>query len=103
MSVNRQLPSCGRPFLNPKTGYVRVAGEPGTARVQLCDPESVSRLVRNYLAIAHTGLAPGTMSITAGVVRDGLMYAVGALVAMAAEGSGTAAQDGIEHRALRPG
>jgi hypothetical protein len=53
--------------------------------------------------IARTGLALGAMSITAGVVRDGLMSAVGAGIAMTAESSGAAASDRIEHLALRPG
>ena len=38
----------------------------------------------------------------AGVIGDGLMPALGALVAMAAQGSGAAARDGVQHFDMRP-
>jgi hypothetical protein len=53
--------------------------------------------------IAGTGLALGAVPVTAGVIRDGLMSAIGARIAMTAERSGTAAHDRIKHLALRPG
>jgi len=53
--------------------------------------------------IACTGLAFRAVPVAAGVIRDGLMSAVGAGIAMTTERSGTAASDRIEHLALRPG
>src|SRR6201998_1991306 len=53
--------------------------------------------------VASASLALGTVPIAAGVVRDSLMSAAYARIAMTAEGSGTATQDRIEHLALRPG
>ena len=53
--------------------------------------------------IACAGLALGAVPVAAGVIRDDLMSAVGASIAMTAEGSSATAHDGIEHLALRPG
>jgi hypothetical protein len=53
--------------------------------------------------IARTGLALGAVPVAAGVIRAGLMSAVGARVAMTAEGRGAAAHDRVEHLTLRPG
>jgi hypothetical protein len=47
-------------------------------------------------------LTLGAVPIAAGVKRDGLMAAVGALIAMTAQCRGATAQDGIEHLAMRP-
>ena len=46
-------------------------------------------------AVAGRGLALGTMAIAAGVIGDGLMPALGALVAMAAQSGGAATLDGV--------
>src|SRR5260370_7020440 len=51
---------------------------------------------------ASVGLALGTVPVTTRIVGDGLMAAVGALIAMSAERSGAAAGDSIEHLPLRP-
>ena len=53
--------------------------------------------------IASTGLAFRAVPVAAGVIRDGLMSAARARIAMTTERSGTAASDRIEHLALRPG
>jgi len=53
--------------------------------------------------IACTGLALGAVPVAAGVIRDGLMSAAHARIAMTTEHSGTAASDRIEHLTLRPG
>ena len=53
--------------------------------------------------VARSGLTLGAVPVAAGVIRDGLVPAVYAGVAMTAEGSGAAARDGVEHLALRPG
>jgi hypothetical protein len=53
--------------------------------------------------VARSGLTLGAVPVAAGVIRDGLVPAVYARIAMTAEGSGAAARDGIEHLALRPG
>src|SRR5258706_16334772 len=53
--------------------------------------------------VASVGLALGTVPVATGVVRDGLMAAVRALIAMSAERSRAAACDGLEHLKLRPG
>ena len=53
--------------------------------------------------IACARLALGAVPVAAGVIRDGLMSAAHARIAMTTERSGTAASDGIEHLALRPG
>ena len=53
--------------------------------------------------VARSGLTLGAVPVAAGVIRDGLVAAVYAGVAMTAEGGGAAARDGIEHLALRPG
>src|ERR1017187_7300237 len=42
------------------------------------------------------------MAIAAGVVGDGLMPALGALVAMAAESGGAATRNGVQHFDMRP-
>ena len=38
----------------------------------------------------------------AGIIGDGLIPALGALVAMAAEGGGAATRDGVQHFDMRP-
>ena len=53
-------------------------------------------------AVAGRRLALGTMAIAAGVIGDGLMPALGALVAMAAEGGGAATRNGVQHFDMRP-
>ena len=53
-------------------------------------------------AVASGCLALRTMPVAAGIVRDGLMAAVGALVAMAAERGGAATGNGIQHFDVRP-
>src|SRR5207249_10874554 len=53
--------------------------------------------------LACIGLALWTVAISAGVVRDGLMAAANALVAMAAKRCRAAALDGSKHLALCPG
>src|SRR5580704_7894461 len=53
--------------------------------------------------VASASLALGAVPIAAGVVRDSLMSAANARIAMTTEGGGTATQDRIEHLALRPG
>src|SRR5271165_3300596 len=52
---------------------------------------------------ARVPLALGTVPIAAGVERDGLMAAADALIAMTTLCRGAAADDGIEHLAMRPG
>jgi len=52
--------------------------------------------------LACIGLALRTVSISAGVVRDGLVAAANALIAMPAERGGAAAFDGPEHFELCP-
>ena len=53
--------------------------------------------------LACVGLALRTVAVSAGVVRDGLMPAANALIAMAAERGRAAALDGPEHFELWPG
>src|SRR5277367_7173245 len=53
--------------------------------------------------VARSGLTLRAVPVAAGVIRDSLVPAAYAGVAMAAEGSGAAARDSIEHLALRPG
>jgi hypothetical protein len=48
-------------------------------------------------------LALGAVPVAAGVVRDGLMTAAAALIAMTAESRGAAARDGVEHLTMLPG
>jgi hypothetical protein len=52
--------------------------------------------------IASVGLALRAMTIAAGVVRDGLMAATFALVAVSTERGGAAALDGSKHFQLGP-
>src|ERR1700740_220851 len=52
--------------------------------------------------LARVGLALRTMAVAAGVIRDGLIAAANALVAMSAERCRAAAFDGGEHLHLRP-
>ena len=47
-------------------------------------------------------LALGAVPVAAGVERDGLMTAADALIQMTAQRRGAAADDGIEHLAMRP-
>ena len=47
--------------------------------------------------LACIGLALWAVAVSAGVVRDGLMAAADALIAMSAECGGAAALDGPEH------
>ena len=61
------------------------------------------QLLLGQATVACAGLAFGAVPVAAGVIRDGLMPAAHALVAVTAERSGTAAQDRIKHLALRPG
>src|SRR5436305_9322925 len=53
-------------------------------------------------AVAGCRLAFWTMPVSTGVVGDGLMPAVGALVAMAAHGGGAATRNGVQHFDMRP-
>jgi hypothetical protein len=53
--------------------------------------------------VARSGLTLGAVPVAAGVIRDSLVPAVYARIAMTAEGGGAAAREGIEHLALRPG
>ena len=53
--------------------------------------------------LAGVGLALRTVAVSAGVVRDGLMPAANALIAMSAECGRAAALDGAEHFELCPG
>ena len=53
-------------------------------------------------AVAGRGLTLGTVAIAAGVIGDGLMPALGALVAMAAQSGGAATLDGAQHFDMRP-
>src|SRR5216683_1227923 len=53
--------------------------------------------------VASVGLALGTVPVTTRGVGDGLIAAVGTLIAMSAERSCAAACDGVEHLKLRPG
>ena len=53
--------------------------------------------------LASVGLALGAVPVAARVIRDGLMTAAHALIAMSAERDGTATRNGSEHLALRPG
>ena len=53
--------------------------------------------------VARSGLTLRAVPVAAGVIRDGLVPAVCARVAMTAEGGGAATRDGIEHLVLRPG
>ena len=53
--------------------------------------------------LAGVGLALRTMAVSAGVVRDGLMAAANALIAMSTERGRAAALDGSEHLELCPG
>src|SRR5271170_4353582 len=53
--------------------------------------------------IARADLAFRAVPVAAGVIRDGLMSAAQARIAMTTERSGTAAHDRIHHLALRPG
>src|SRR5271156_753709 len=46
---------------------------------------------------ACVSLALGAVPVAAGVVRDGLMTAATALIAMTAQSRGAAARDGVEH------
>ena len=51
---------------------------------------------------ACVSLALGAVPVAAGVVRDGLMTAAGALIAMTAQSRSAAADDGVEHLAMLP-
>ena len=53
--------------------------------------------------IARTGLALGAMSITAGVVRDGLMAASGTAIQVTTELCCAASLDGIKYPQMEPG
>src|ERR1700722_12736909 len=48
-------------------------------------------------------LALGAVPVAAGVVRDDLMSAAAALIAMAAQSRRAAASDGVKHLAMLPG
>src|SRR6516225_6809869 len=52
--------------------------------------------------LAGVGLALGAVAIAARVVRDGLITAARAQIAMATESGGTAAGDGFQHLDLWP-
>src|SRR3954447_19564267 len=53
--------------------------------------------------LASVGLALRTVAISAGVVGDGLITTVIALIAMSAQRGGTTPRDGVEHLDLCPG
>jgi len=53
--------------------------------------------------VAGVGLALGTVSIAAAVVRDDAMAAAGALIQMSTQGSGAAVLDGRQDLAMLPG
>jgi hypothetical protein len=52
---------------------------------------------------ACVSLALGAVPVTAGVVRDGLMTAAIAQIAMTAQSRSAAAGDGVEHLTMLPG
>src|SRR5215831_15907058 len=53
--------------------------------------------------VASVGLALRTVTVAAGVIRDGLMAASGTSVQMAPESRGAAIPDGVQHFQLWPG
>src|SRR5277367_6962290 len=71
-------------------------------QVVVADGQQLPVSLRQPL-VARTGLALRAVPVAAGVIRDGLMSAAHARIAMTTERSGTAASDRIEHLALRPG
>ena len=64
--------------------------------MEVADRQQLLLALLNPL-VARSGLTLGAVPVAAGVIRDGLVAAVYAGVAMTAEGSGAAARDGIEH------
>src|SRR6478672_7239841 len=52
--------------------------------------------------VAGSRLALRAMAIAAGVIGDGLVPALGTLIAMAAQGGGATTRNGVQHFDMRP-
>ena len=61
------------------------------------------RATRGQPLDACVSLALGAVPVAAGVVRDGVMAAATALIAMTAQSWSAAAGDGVEHLTMLPG
>src|ERR1035437_438628 len=73
----------------------------GEDHVEVADGQDF-RLPLGHPAVPGGGLARRAMTIPAGIIRDGLMPALGALVAMTAQGGGAATLDGVQRFDMRP-
>src|SRR5664280_28158 len=73
----------------------------GEDHVEVADGQDF-RLPLGHPAVPGGGLALRAMTIPAGIIRDGLMPALGALVAMTAQGGGAATLDGVQRFDMRP-